>query len=229
MRVAGLRFRWARDQPLVLDVPSFDVGVGEAVFLRGPSGTGKSTLLNVIAGVSKPEAGVVHVMGQDLAALSGPRRDRHRADHIGIVFQMFNLLPYLSLIDNVLLPCRFSALRRQRVLDGGTGLRTEAARLLGRMHLDAAALGGRMAARISQGQQQRVAAARALIGRPGLIVADEPTSAIDDDARDAFLDLLFQEAEAAGAALIFVSHDRRLGPRFDRTVDLADINHASAK
>lgn len=222
IRLTDVRFRWRADRPLTLDIPSFEVDRGERVFLQGPSGGGKTTLLNLIGGVARAEAGSVQVLGTDLTRLSGAERDVLRADRIGFIFQMFNLVPYLSVLENVTLPCRFSARRRSRAAAPAE----EAARLLERMGLDGRALAGQPVAELSVGQQQRVAAARALIGGPDLIVADEPTSALDADARAAFLDLLFQEAAAAGATLLFVSHDAGLGARFDRRASLDDINLA---
>jgi putative ABC transport system ATP-binding protein len=156
---------------------------------------------------------------QDLTQLSGARRDRVRAEHLGVIFQQFNLLPWLDLKTNVMLPCRFSRARARRAGDAERA----AEDLLGAMGLEAV-LWGRRADRISVGQQQRVAAARALIGRPALILADEPTSALDHDRRQDFLDLLFAQVEVAGSTLLFVSHDRELAGRFDRAVDLTELN-----
>lgn len=223
--VAGLRFRWPGAAADCLAIDGFSIGAGERVFLRGPSGSGKSTLLSLIGGVLLPDAGRVAVQGQDLAALSPGRRDRYRADHVGFIFQLFNLLPYLSAVDNILLPCRFSQARARRLADAGLAPAAEAARLAARLDL-APELLARPAAALSVGQQQRVAAARALIGRPALVVADEPTSALDADRQQAFLDLLLGECEAAGAALLFVSHDGRLAGHFDRVADMAVLNRA---
>jgi putative ABC transport system ATP-binding protein len=166
--------------------------------LRGASGSGKSTLLSLLAGVLLPTAGRLQLLGQDLARLSGPARDRLRADHLGVVFQQFNLLSWLSARDNVTLALRFSARRRVQARPG------ETEHLLGAMGL-AEPLWRRPAAQLSVGQQQRVAAARALIGRPDLVLADEPTSALDEDARDAFMRLLLACCAEAGSALVFVS------------------------
>ena len=182
---------------------------------------------NLLGGVVIPEAGTVSVGGVDIAALPAARRDAFRADRVGFIFQMFNLVPYLSLLDNAALPCRFSAARRERAEASGGSVETEAARLLSRMGLDIAALGGRPVTELSVGQQQRVAAARALIGAPGLVVADEPTSALDADVRRIFLDLLFAEVAAAGSTLLFVSHDAALEAAFDRVVTLSDVNRAT--
>lgn len=217
--VAGLRFDWG-DTPC-LDIAAFELAQNEQVFLYGPSGSGKSTLLNLLAGVLVPHAGELVVLGAALPRLAGGARDRFRADHLGLIFQQFNLIPYLSVLDNVLLPCRFSARRRERAGDP----KQTTARLLAHLDLDPA-LWTRRADALSVGQQQRVAAARALIGAPELIVADEPTSALDADRQDAFLDLLTRECAASGAALVFVSHDRRLAARFPRTLALPDINRA---
>lgn len=215
----SLRYTWPGDLQPVLDIERFSVYGRERLFLRGASGSGKSTLLALIGGLVRPDAGQIRFGDTDLTGLSGPKRDRFRADHLGVIFQQFNLLPWLDVRANVLLPCRFSRQRAKRA-----GNPHEAAeRLLTAMDLDPA-LWSRRADALSVGQQQRVAAARALIGKPELILADEPTSALDADRRQAFLDLLFEQADAAASALLFVSHDRELARRFDRTVDLEDIN-----
>lgn len=227
IQLADVRFRWRPQDPLILDIPALSIAAGERVLIRGPSGSGKTTLLSLLGGIAAPEAGRVAVLGTDLATLRPARRDAFRADHIGFVFQMFNLVPYLSLVDNVTLPCRFSAVRRQTSLQNSDSIARDAARLLQHMELDVNALRGRPVTELSAGQQQRVAVARALIGAPPLIIADEPTSALDADARHAFLDLLFREVGRADATLVFVSHDRDLGTRFDRTVALADVNRVT--
>jgi putative ABC transport system ATP-binding protein len=225
IRIADLAFRWPRQPAPCLEIGEFAVAAGERIFLYGPSGSGKSTLLGLIGGVALPERGRIEVLGNDLGGLSGRRRDRLRADHVGFLFQQFNLLPWLSALDNVLLPTTFSALRKARAA-AERPPRDEAERLLGRLDL-AADDWRRPAGTLSIGQQQRVAAARALIGRPEIIVADEPTSALDAERQQLFVDLLLQEAAAGGAALVFVSHDHRLAAHFDRTVELAAINRAA--
>ncbi|MEM9060610.1 MAG: ABC transporter ATP-binding protein [Pseudomonadota bacterium] len=221
-----LRFRWTRSGPLILDIESFAVERGARIFLRGPSGSGKTTLLNAIGGVAAPQSGQIRVGETEITALPAAARDRFRSDRIGFIFQQFNLVPYLGLIENVTLPCRFSPARRERAT-AGRSLEDEARRLLTHMQLDPEALSGRAVATLSVGQQQRVAAARALIGEPDLIVADEPTSSIDADTREAFLGLLFEETTRSGATVIFVSHDTGLSGMFDRTVDLDAINRAA--
>ncbi|HRH72475.1 MAG TPA: ABC transporter ATP-binding protein, partial [Zoogloea sp.] len=199
-----------------LTLSALDVDQGEQVFIQGDSGAGKSTLLNLIGGVLLPREGRIQILGQALDALSAPARDRFRVDHIGFIFQQFNLLPYLSALDNVLLPCRFSATRARRA---GPRPVEAAHRLLEALEVDAGDA-ARPASTLSVGQQQRVAAARALIGRPALVLADEPTSALDPRRQDAFLALLGKEVAAHGSSLVLVSHDPRLASRFDRCITL---------
>lgn len=220
--LSNLSFAWPGQAP-VLDIDSFELQVGERLFLRGPSGSGKSTLLGLLAGVLEAGSGQVDVYGHELTKLSGGQRDQVRADHLGVIFQMFNLVPYLSVVQNVVLPCRFSKRRLNEVKALG-GPDTEARRLLSELGLHDPALLSRKVTELSVGQQQRVAAARALIGNPSLIIADEPTSALDADSRDRFIELLSEEARKTKAALLFVSHDASLAPLFDRAMDLSEIN-----
>ena len=225
LRVEQLRFAWPGTATPVIDIEALEVHAGEAVFLHGPSGCGKSTLLSLMAGVLVADAGRALLLGHDWARLSGSQRDRCRVAHVGYIFQQFNLLPYLSVLDNVLLPCRFSARRRAQASRDGTP-RAQAEQLLARMGLDPT-LWSRQALQLSVGQQQRVAAARALIGQPELVIADEPTSALDEDRREAFLDTLLGACAANHSALVFVSHDRRIARRFSRHVLLPEINRAA--
>ena len=224
--IEQLRFAWPGGAAPVIDIEALSVNAGEAVFLHGPSGCGKSTLLSLMAGVLVADAGRAMLLGHDWAELSGSQRDRCRVAHVGYIFQQFNLLPYLTVIDNVLLPCRFSARRCAQASRDGTP-RAQAEQLLSRMGLERA-LWSRPALQLSVGQQQRVAAARALIGQPELVIADEPTSALDEDRREAFLDTLLSACEANRSALVFVSHDRRIARRFGRQVLLPEINQAAA-
>ncbi len=220
----GIGFSWPGPAAFSLAIDHFSVAHGERVLLLGPSGAGKSTLLALLCGIVTPAHGSIEVLGCDIAAMRGSARDRFRGEHYGIIFQMFNLLPWVSALDNVLLPLAFAPQRRQRAASAG-GVRAEAERLLAALGIE----GSGMAAALSVGQQQRVAVARALIGAPELIVADEPTSALDDRAQMAFLELLFAQAAAANAALITVSHDRRLTPQFDRIIELEDISSGAVQ
>lgn len=218
----GASFRWPGPRAFGIEVDSLTLAARERLLLIGPSGSGKSTLLSLLAGIIVPSSGSLSVLGTDTTKLSRTGRDRFRAEHFGIVFQMFNLLPYGSVIDNVVLPLSFAPGRRSRA--GATGSVTnEASRLLTALGLAPSEYDGTAASRLSVGQQQRVAAARALIGRPEIIIADEPTSALDRNRQHAFLDLLFSEVEAAGAALIMVSHEEAFASRFDRTLTLGDV------
>src|SRR5450830_448932 len=207
IELSDLGFNWP-GHPQLLDIPAFRLEPGETLFLKGPSGSGKTTLLGLLGGVQKPSRGSIRLLGQELTDLSAGARDRFRVDHTGYIFQQFNLLPFLSVRENVELPCHFSKLRAHRGLKDKDLLE-------------------RRADSLSIGQQQRVAAARALIGQPELVIADEPTSALDYDAREAFLQLLFAECRDAGASLLFVSHDQSLAPLFDRHLSLAELNRAA--
>ncbi len=227
IQLNAVTFAWP-GQPRLLDIDSFALAVGERVFLKGPSGSGKTTLLGLLGGVLLPDSGSIRLLGEDLSGLSAARRDRFRADHTGYIFQMFNLLPYLSVVENVTLPCRFSAVRHARALTRSASLDQAAMDLLAGLGLSEPALLRRPVTELSIGQQQRVAAARALIGSPELVIADEPTSALDADTHEAFLRLLFAECERGGSSLLFVSHDSSLEPLFDRALSLRDINRAAA-
>ena len=221
--LSGVRFSWTGTSPYVVDIETMGVARGERVFLRGPSGSGKSTLLSLLAGVVCPLEGTVQVLGRDIGALASAQRDRFRADHIGFIFQMFNLIPYLSVVENVSLPCGFSERRKARA---GGDVEAEAVRLLEHLDMAGADVLRRPVTELSVGQQQRVAAARALIGAPELVIADEPTSSLDADRRTAFIDLLFRECARERAALVFVSHDASLAPLFDRTLEFSKLNRA---
>jgi len=221
----ALRFTWPSAKTPCIDIEAFRITAGESVFLHGPSGCGKSTLLSLLAGVLVADEGRVTLLGHDWSKLSGTQRDRSRVAHVGYIFQQFNLLPYLSVIDNVLLPCRFSQRREANASRNGSS-RGEAEHLLDQMGLDRN-LWNRQALQLSVGQQQRVAAARALIGQPEVVIADEPTSALDEDRREAFLDVLLTACAEHHSALVFVSHDQRIAQRFARHVLLPEINRAA--
>jgi putative ABC transport system ATP-binding protein len=227
IEVKDLRFAWRGGAGDCLAIPQLRVADGERVFLHGPSGGGKSTLLGLLAGVLVPDAGEVRVLGTALSSLSRSRRDAFRGDHVGYIFQQFNLLPYLDALGNVLLPCRFSARRRAQAAAQAGSAQEAAHALLQEVELPRS-VHLRSADALSVGQQQRVAAARALIGHPELVIADEPTSALDAPLRNSFVDLLLERCKANGATLVFVSHDERLAARFDRTIALRDINRVEA-
>jgi putative ABC transport system ATP-binding protein len=227
IRLDSLTFSWAAGQAILLDIEHLDIRAGEKLFIEGPSGSGKSTLLNLLAGVLVPQRGEVRILNQEMTTTSSANRDRFRADHIGVIFQMFNLIPYLSILENVTLPCRFSDRKLKKTTERGSGPSQEAMRLLSALNLVDPELLRRPVTDLSVGQQQRVAAARALIGAPDIVIADEPTSSLDAAHREAFIKLLFQECEQAGTTLVFVSHDGSLARFFDRSLALQTINRAS--
>lgn len=215
LEISKLSFRWDQHQP-PLAYPDIALASGTHLFLRGPSGSGKSTLMSLVGGLILPQAGSVRVLGTDLATLTGGQRDRFRADHLGVIFQQFNLVPYLTPLDNVLLPCRLSRKRRARTSPSASEQATFLLNALGIPDTQ----WRRPVTRLSVGQQQRVAAARALIGTPELILADEPTSALDTDNRDRFIELLLQLAAKQQSSVVFVSHDQSLAGRFDQQIAL---------
>ena len=200
---------------LVLHVPSFSLSATEQLALSGESGSGKTTFLNLIAGLLKPDSGGIRIAGREMSALSEPERDRLRATTIGYIFQTFNLLQGYTCLENVLLGMSF-----------GPGVDREfAINLLKRV-----GLGDRLThypRQLSTGQQQRVAVARALANRPKLVLADEPTGNLDPlNARES-LELIREACRENGAALLLVSHDREVLAEFERVQALDEINRAA--
>lgn len=214
-----LRYRWKGQPHDLLNIAELCIRKKEHTFLRGESGSGKTTLLNLLAGILTPTGGNIRMLGKDFHSMKSVQRDRFRADHMGVIFQQFNLLPYLSMIDNVLLPCHFSSRRKEKAHD----IKKTAIHLLEHLKLDKD-LQQRPVTELSVGQQQRVAVARALIGKPEIIIADEPTSALDTNTRNDFLSLLFDEAEAQGSTILFVSHDPYIAEHFPRIIELEAVN-----
>jgi len=200
----------------LINIANWQVEQGESVFLFGPSGSGKSTLLNLLAGVLTPQQGEIVLKGEKIHAMSAKQRDRFRSRHIGFVFQQFNLIPYLSVKDNILLASHIAGTSK-------TLVEQRLEHLFNGLQLDQALLAS-PAAKLSVGQQQRVAIVRALINQPEIIIADEPTSALDSDARSSFIALLLAQIAQTGATLIFVSHDRSLAQYFSQHVNFDDLN-----
>ena len=216
IEIENLRFSWPGATTPLLACDAFSLAHGEHLFVRGPSGSGKSTLLGLLTGILTPESGRLSLMQQDTASLSATRRDRLRADHIGYIFQQFNLVPYLDLVENVILPCRFSRRRTDNAERTHGSIVAAAEYLLSHLFTEGDLDRKAPVANLSVGQQQRVAAARALIGDPDIVIADEPTSSLDFSARERFVDLLFERLEETNATLVFVSHDPTLGAHFKR-------------
>lgn len=221
LQLDDVRYRWPGRASFGLHVPILKLTRSETVLLLGESGSGKSTLLSLICGTIIAGSGRVAVAGEDIASLPPGKRDRFRAEKIGLIFQQFNLLPFANVQDNILLPLQFAPERRKRV----KALIAEATRLCRDLGLPDAVMTARAGA-LSVGQQQRVAAARALIGTPPLIIADEPTSSLDAATQATFLELLFAQSRAHDTTLLMVSHDARLSDQFDRVLHMAEIAQA---
>ena len=211
LSLSGLDVRFpGLDRP-ALAIPKLSIAAGEQVAIAGPSGSGKTTLINILTGLERAGTGRIGWGDTDIAGLSETRRDRWRARNVGLVMQEFHLFPGLSALDNVLLPQRLSHFRLPQ------GLKAEAGRLLERVGI---ARQEQPVETMSRGQMQRVAVARALVGRPGLIVADEPTASLDADAGAVVADLLAELAAECGATLLVATHDRRLTDRLPRHIRL---------
>lgn len=226
LQCENLRHRWNKKEEDVLQVDELTIQQGEQVFIFGPSGSGKSTLLSLCGGILKPTSGSIKVLGQDLSRLSDAKLDRFRVDHIGFVFQLFNLVTYLDIFENISLPLRFSKKRRSSLK---LPVREEIERVCSSLGILDQLQQKRPVSQLSIGQQQRVAAARALIGTPEVIIADEPTSALDEDSRNSFMDLLMSESQKHGSTLLFVSHEQSLANNFARKIDLLQLNKAGKR
>lgn len=210
-------FSYNQTHKLVINIDQLEIASGERVFLYGPSGHGKSTLLNLTAGVLKANSGEVIVLGQDLTKLTQSKRDHLRGEKIGYIFQIFNLIPYLTVKENIVLPCLINKKRASEDYDKQAEELIDSLGLREHIH--------KKVTDLSIGQQQRVAAARALIGNPEMIIADEPTSALDEKNTREFMELLMSVWEKKKFTLLFVSHDERLKSYFSRSISLPEINH----
>ena len=218
IKIESLNFYWSKKSNFKIFVPSLEIKKGEKVLLLGESGSGKTTLLSLICGFLNPLSGSISINGNTINKLSSKTKDEYRADNIGIIFQQFNLLPYANVVDNVLLPLYFSQARSKNIVNK----RAAALELFKQLRLPDDIAQYR-ASNLSVGQQQRVAVARALIGNPSLIIADEPTSSLDTNAQQLFLDLMFKQVSENNSTLLMVSHDKSLSNRFDRQININEI------
>ncbi len=218
IKIDTVKFHWSKKSNFKIFVPNLEIKKGEKVLLLGESGSGKTTILSLICGFLNPLSGNIFINGKTINQLSSKTKDEYRADNIGIIFQQFNLLPYANVVDNVLLPLYFSKVRSNNVPDK----REKVIELFKQLRLPDDITQFR-ASSLSMGQQQRVAVARALIGNPSLIIADEPTSSLDADAQKIFLDLMFEQISENNSTLLMVSHDRSLSDQFDRLIDINEI------
>lgn len=219
VNIEKLRFQYDAGADFELRIEQLGLQAGKSYLLFGRSGLGKTTLLNLMAGVLRPNSGHIEICGTDLASLSSRATDRFRGDNIGFIFQTLNLIPWLSARDNVELALSFSPERRARLT---ASLAESLAELFDRLDLDYA-LADVKARQLSIGQQQRVSAARALIGAPPLLLADEPTSALDAANTERFLTLLQDMMEKSRQTLMVVSHDRHIQSYFDEVIEIEQL------
>ena len=218
IKLNDVRFRWPGWPPFAIAVDELLVQKGEKVLLLGESGSGKSTLLSLICATILADSGAVVIGGTEIKTLSNWSRDRFRAEQIGVIFQQFNLLPFGSVLDNILLPLRFAPIRRRNCNDAPRNA-VELCQDLGLPDN----VETTKAENLSVGQQQRVAVARALIGQPPILIADEPTSSLDEANQDNFLEVLFEQVRTYNSTLLMVSHNPRLSERFDRVLHMSEI------
>lgn len=232
VEIKNVRFRYTPTSEWVLSIRELAIARGDHVFIYGPSGSGKTTLLGLLAGVLEGQKqtnqsgeSTLKLLNQDFLKMSHKARDAFRGSHIGYIFQMFNLIPYLSVKDNIALVTDLNSDRRDRIVNE-SNIASKIEELA--MRLGIHSLLNRKVTELSVGQQQRVAAARALLGSPEIIIADEPTSALDHDHRAKFIELLFSEAKRANSTIIFVSHDRELQKLFPKSISLREVNEAAS-
>lgn len=213
INISQLKFSYRTEHDNLLDIKQWQIKHGQHVFLHGPSGCGKSTLLKLICGLLTPIQGMIKVLDQDLSLLSTSKKDAFRAKHIGYIAQSFNLIPYLSVLDNIRLAQMF-------------GQKSDSlfpTRLLKQLNIEQS-LWHQSCESLSMGQQQRIAIARALVNQPRLIIADEPTSSLDERNSKAFMNLLRHVCAESQMTLLFVSHDMRLADHFSHLQSLPAIN-----
>jgi putative ABC transport system ATP-binding protein len=222
IEINNLAFRYNKQSERAdIDIPKWQLNAGEHVFLRGESGSGKSTLLNLIAGILQPDSGEISLLNETFSTLSSRKRDAFRAKHIGVVYQQFNLIPFVSVLKNVQLAAHFGHTPSHKV-------QAFLEELLPKLALPKDCL-HKKASQLSVGQQQRVAIARALVNSPDILLVDEPTSALDAHARDAFMQVLIELCNKYGSTLLFVSHDAYLQSHFEHIVDMKALNENTAE
>ncbi len=219
VRLNDLHFKYPKGG-FSLRIPDFRLKQNERLFIKGPSGSGKSTFLNLVSGVLKANSGEIFFRDENMSKKSSAQWDLVRGEYMGFIFQQFNLLPYFNALENVILSCEFSKKKKIRCLSSDVDM--EARHFLKSLNLSEAQIHQKVS-QLSVGQQQRVAAARALMGQPELIIADEPTSALDYDLRDQFISQLIKQCEISKTALLFVSHDPSISHHFDRVVDIREL------
>ena len=215
IHIERLNFSYPKSSTII-KLEELKVETHERVFLHGKSGSGKTTLLSLIAGILPCQEGKISIQGNSLSEISSYQIDSFRGKNLGFIFQNFNLIPYLSVLENILLPAKLQGRAKQ--------LEARANQLIKELNIQSRI--DTKASQLSVGQQQRVAAARALLLEPPLIIADEPTSSLDEENVDEFMKLLLKQWNQKPFTLLFVSHDQRLQKYFDRSINLLEINKA---
>lgn len=223
IEISELNYQWPGSDSTLLNIPELRVKKGERIFIQGQSGSGKSTLLSLLTGILEFSKGSISILNTKLESLSPSQKDLFRAEHIGYIFQQFNLIPFLNSVDNVLLALNFSQSKAKKVSDK----KQKAYDLLLQMGIIKADH-YKAVNQLSVGQQQRVAAARAFIGGPEIIIADEPTSSLDTDSQSSFIELLKKQCHENQSTLIFVSHNQQLIPHFDRCLEMSSFSGNSS-
>ena len=220
LEINNLKFFWAINEDFKIKINNFKIKKNEKVLLLGKSGSGKSTLLNLISGIIKPVSGSIKVESKELSLLSSSQLDNFRAENVGVIFQQFNLLNFISPIDNILLPCHFTNFKNKNY----KFFKERALSLGEKLNLDQKLLTKKNSNKLSVGQQQRISILRAVINMPKIILADEPTSALDQSNQDLFLEMLFGICHDEKVSLIMVSHDERLKSKFDKSYYIESLS-----
>ena len=215
--IKNLKYKIGQNINFSLNIKNFKLNKSDSILIYGESGLGKSTFLNLLSGTISPQKGNIDILGTNISNTSSSIKDKIRGDHFGIVFQTFNLLPYVSVKNNILLGKAYSSIKQSKSNND------EIKELMDKLSLNYEDLINRKAYELSIGQQQRVAVARALIGKPEIILADEPTSALDKSNQKEFINLLFKSIDENEQGLIMVSHDHKLSNKFKKVKNITEI------
>ena len=220
LEIENLYFNWKTNNSFALNINNLILKNSKKVVLLGESGSGKSTLLNLISGIIEPERGKIYINGTLISSLSKKQKDSFRNENLGVIFQRFNILDYLSPLSNILLPFYFSSLNKDNI----NYHKNRVFVLAERLDINKSLLFQTNSKDLAVGQQQRIAIMRALINSPKIIIADEPTSSLDYKNKEKFLSLLFQICNQEVISLLMVTHDSTISKYFDETLILEHLN-----